>query len=188
MKNKLVETTITKNEDNPLLKSIKEYFKKEKEISLVNYESSGDIVTIDLRFKLDIGEVSNDPTKRVEGRQQAYDVKRKLEEYLFKEFNISVLSIQGLIIKQDYVEFEISFVYKNVGNFKVEYQESNSFINRHGQILRENCTCYYNNIPSKVIRITDTSLVVEIAGKKKVGSKFFFEDKLKLNLKSSNKS
>ncbi len=119
-------TDITKTDDNPLLKAIKEYFKKEKEIQFVNYESQGDVVTLDLRFKFNENKVMapNDPTMRTDARQQAYDVKRKLEEYLFKEFNISVLSIQGLILKTDTVEFEISFIYKNTGNFKVEYNES----------------------------------------------------------------
>ena len=167
-------TDITKAQDNPLLKSIKEFFKKEKEIEFVNYDSAGDIVTIDLRFKFNPEDIKDqskiDPTLRVAARQQVYDVKRKLEEYLFKNFNISVLSIQGLILKTDVIEFEISFVYKNVGNIKAEYNESNSFINCKNQLIKEGSICYYNTIKFEIESIKNESVSFIVEGKRGTGA------------------
>jgi hypothetical protein len=179
---------ITKSDDNPLLKSLKAYFKKEKDIQFIGYESQGDVITIDLRFKFneDENNAPNDPTLRIAARQQAYDIKRKLEEYLFKEFNISVLSIQGLILKEKTVEFEISFIYKNTGNFKIEYNESTeiksdlTFKNNKEEIFKEGSEIIFNQKEGKIIELKENSITIEIEGKKYLGGNNFFEDKLTL--------
>lgn len=174
-------TEIVKTDDNPLLKDIKKYFKeKEKDIEFVNYDSVGDVVTIDLRFKFNEDEIMapNDPTMRTDARQQAYDVKRKLEEYLFKTFNISVLSIQGLIMKSKTVEFEISFIYKNTGNFKVEYTESTNLKNKE-KALKEGSKYSFNGKEIEITKVEKESIEFLTEGKTKKVPISFFKSVLK---------
>lgn len=113
---------INKLSDNPIVKEIKSYFKKDlKDVELVNVIGNGDIYTIDLRF--DIKDAAQHAQyAREQGKQRAYDIKRIIEIGIMKSFHIPSFSIQGVrVVKglnKTYCEFAISFIYANTGNLK----------------------------------------------------------------------
>ena len=173
------KTEITKGEDNSLLLSIKSFFKKEKNVKLEIQESQGDVITLDVTLKFN---PENKATDRIEARQASYDLKRKLEEFLFKEFSISTLSIQGMTIYEDNIVFEISFIWKNTDKKKATYNEAkrSSFINELGEIITLNSNVTIAGKKAKFLEFNKDFAVFEIEGEKSLCAYKFLENKVQL--------
>ena len=108
--------------DNPVVRQIKSYFKKDlKDVSLVTVIESGDVYTIDLRFEVLDPDIQTQYV-REQAKQRAYDIKRIIETGIMKDFNIPTFSIQGIRTVKEKTctvcEFSISFIYANQGNLK----------------------------------------------------------------------
>ena len=110
---------------------------EDDQVSWKNIETQGDVVTVDVIADLDTEQV-NQQYKREEGKQYAYDIKYKLEQYLQTNFAFTPLSIIGVnVIKEnnkDVVKFEISFIYMNKGNNKDVSYES---VRKEKKVIKE---------------------------------------------------
>jgi hypothetical protein len=172
------KTDITRGDDNALLKAIKDFFKKEKDATLAIQESQGDVITLDVIFKF---KPENKATDRIEARQASYDIKRRLEEFLFKEFSITTLSIQGLNIHEDNVAFEISFIWKNMDGKKATYNESTkkSFTNSLGEVITLDSKISINGKKAKILEMKEHNVLFEVEGEKAISSYYFLENIVK---------
>jgi hypothetical protein len=118
------KTPIVNFKDEPIIKSIQEFFKKnfkKDKVQVVYINENGDVWEIGLRFTLDTKSPESQK-QREKARAIAYEMKRALEENLIETYNIPNMSIQGLKVINDLVEFGISFIYANKNNIKMNYE------------------------------------------------------------------
>ena len=101
---------ISKDLDEPIVKETRKYFDNRKDSELVEMIQEAEIIKLAIRTTFNSNEES-EPIKREEAKQLCYDVKRDYEEKMMSLFSIPSMSIQGVKVNQDSIEFEIYFIF-----------------------------------------------------------------------------
>lgn len=170
-------TDFDKVNDDPLIVAIKEYFNKKENVELVELETQGDQVTLSIRAELSSKEEQNQ-YKREEGKQLSYDIKYKLEQELQNKFSYTPLSIRGVNVvnknDEDYVEFEINFIYRNTGNKKLVTEKVSTketfleFAKRRLQekmVLAEGYSIIQKKATEKLFKDPDVEYIITLINK-----------------------
>jgi len=103
---------ISLDTDTPIVSETRKYFEKRKDSELVEFVQEAEIIKLAIRTTFSINEENpSELYKREEAKQLAYDVKRDYEEKMMNLFFIPSMSIQGVKVNQDSIEFEIYFIF-----------------------------------------------------------------------------
>ena len=138
--------------NNPLIQSIIKFFDKKKDIELVNITGQADLFDLDLRMKFDFSD-KYQPYNREEAKEIVYDIKRELEGQMIKEYNLPPMSLSGLIVKGNIIEFSIALIYPNQGNVKFNYES----VNKSKNNLKEVSSIYDKKIREIQNELTQAS-------------------------------
>ena len=102
---------ISKDLDTSLVAETKKFFEKRKDSELVEFVQEGEIVKLAIRTEFVQDPEEQEPYCREEAKQTCYDVKRAYEEAMINLFSVIGMSIQGVKVNENSVEFEVYFTF-----------------------------------------------------------------------------